>query len=537
MIYRFGAFDLDPTIYELRRQGKTVALEPQVFNVLWHLMQNRDRIVSKDDLIEAVWDGRAVSDTTLSSRIFALRRAVGDTGERQNVIRTIPRRGFRFVADVTCDAEDVTPRVVMEGDDPDFTAEVARTMVAAALSANPGPAAWCETQQTTSMPTLAILPFKIASEGLDDYFCDGLTEDVISNLTHFRELRVIASGSSFHFKRRDIPLAEIASKLGADYIVDGSVRRDGERLRVAVQLIEAASGVSLWADRYDRQLEDIFAVQDAVTRMIVASLGVKMQSTALSRALRKSPAEMDAYDCLLRARPYTATLNEMMHAEARDLLEKAIELDPNYAEAYALLANVYLAEHRFDANPRADPIERALKMALKAIELDPQSAYAHCWLAIVHFFRKDNGKFEAEAQRALDVNPNDPEILAEVGHYLSFMGEYERGIALSKRAQQLNPLHPGWYHFSFARLHYHQRQYEDVLVDVQRISMPNFYWIHILSAAALGQLERPEAAASLAMMKTLKPDISAAAEIGKWNAAPDDFTHIMDGLRKAGHDE
>ena len=271
--------------------------------------------------------------------------------------------------------------------------------------------------------------------------------------------------------------------------------------------------------------------------MIVASLGVKMQSTALSRALRKSPAEMDAYDCLLRARPYTATLNEMMHAEARDLLEKAIELDPNYAEAYALLANVYLAEHRFDANPRADPIERALKMALKAIELDPQSAYAHCWLAIVHFFRKDNGKFEAEAQRALDVNPNDPEILAEVGHYLSFMGEYERGIALSKRAQQLNPLHPGWYHFSFARLHYHQRQYEDVLVDVQRISMPNFYWIHILSAAALGQLERPEAAASLAMMKTLKPDISAAAEIGKWNAAPDDFTHIMDGLRKAGHDE
>ena len=161
------------------------------------------------------------------------------------------------------------------------------------------------------------------------------------------------------------------------------MRRVGQRLRVAVQLIEAATGVSLWADRYDRQLEDIFAVQDAITHMIVASLGVRMQDAALTHALSKSPAEWDAYDCLLRARRYTATLDEAMHAEARNLLERAITLDPNYAEAHALLANVYLAEHRFAANPRPDPIERALAMALKATQLDPQSAYARCWLAIV----------------------------------------------------------------------------------------------------------------------------------------------------------
>jgi len=176
-------------------------------------------------------------------------------------------------------------------------------------------------------------------------------------------------------------------------------------------------------------------------------------------------------------------------------------------------------------------------MALKATQLDPQSAYAHCWLAIVHFFRKDNGKFDVEAQRALDLNPNDPEILAEVGHYLSFRGEYERGAELSGRAQKLNPLHPGWYYFSSARLHYHQCRYEDVLVDVQRISMPGFYWTHILNAAAFGQLDRKEAGASLALMKTAKPGISATEEIRKWNTAPGDFAHIMEGLRKAGHDE
>ncbi|MDF2373083.1 MAG: winged helix-turn-helix domain-containing protein [Rhizobiaceae bacterium] len=531
MIYKFGAYDLDPQMFELRRHGKPVPIEPQVFNVLLHLIEKREQIVSKDALIDAVWQGRVVSDTTLSSRIFALRKAVGDTGEAQNVIRTVPRRGFRFVAEVRCDGDEAPSRDA-DGDMVDATAvsqEIRAAEPRPVAAASPGPA--------TFMPTLVVLPFRIASEGLDEYFCDGLTEDVIANLTHFRELRVIASASSFHFRQRDVPLTEIAAKLGAGYIVDGSVLRAGDRLRVAVQLIEAASGVSLWADRYDRQLEDIFAVQDAITHMIVASLGVRMQDTALTRALLKSPSEMDAYDCLLRARRYTATLNEKMHEEARDLLERAIRLDPNYAEAHALLANVYLAEYRFEANPRPDPIERALAMALKATQLDPQSAYAHCWLAIVHFFRKDIGKFEAEAQRAMDLNPNDPEILAEVGHYLSFQGANERGMELSGRAQKLNPLHPGWYHFSAALLHYHQCDYEDVLVDVQRISMPDFYWSHMLNAAALGQLGRPDAAKSLALMKRVKPSIRAAAEIQKWNTPPQDAAHIMEGLRKAGHDE
>jgi len=534
MIYRFGAFAIDPAIYELRQHGEPVSVEPQVFNVLWHLLANRDRIVSREDLIEAVWDGRSVSDTTLSSRIFAVRRAVGDTGETQEVIRTISRRGFRFVAEVTSHA--VAPIDAGQGDPAETRSDTVTETASNPGNDGPVPALPDDTRQRTVMPVLAVLPFKRASLGLDEYFCDGLTEDIISNLTHFSELRVIASASSFHFKLRDAPLAEIAEKLGADYIVDGSVRREGERLRVAVQLIEANTGVSLWADRYDRPMGDIFAVQDAVTHMIAASLGVKMQNTALSRALKKSPSELDAYDCLLHARRYTATLDEKMHAQARDLLEKAIALDPTYAEAHALLANVYLAEHRFDANPRPDPIGRALDMALKATELDPQSAYAHCWLAIVHFFRKDIGKFEAEAARALDLNPTDPEILAEVGHYLSFMGEFERGIALSQRAQELNPLHPGWYHFSFARLHYRERRYEDTLVDMQRISMPGFYWFHMLNAAAFGQLGRKEAAQSLAMMKEIKPGVTPAAAMNKWNLTPEDHAHILEGLRKAGYE-
>ena len=532
MIYQFGEFALDSALFELRRANEPVAIEPQVFSVLLHLIENRDHVVSKDALINAVWDGRAVSDTTLTSRVFALRRTLGDTGDTQSMIRTVARRGFRFVADI----EDATDAPTESqgtasgcADDP------------AGVNKKPGDqvllAAPFDNLSATAKPMLVVLPFKNSSPELDQYFCDGLTEDIISNLTHFSEIRVIASGTSFRFQNREISFADIAAEVGADYIVDGSVRQDGDRLRIAVQLAEARSGVSLWADRYDRQAQDIFVVQDAVTHMIVASLGVKMQSVELTRALRKAPSDLDAYDCLLRARRYTATLNEDMHAEARDLLEQAIAIDPNYAEAHALLANVYLAEFRFDANPRPDPISRALQMALKAVQLDPQSAYAHCWLGIVHYFQRDIGKFEAEIQRALDLNPNDPEILAEAGHYLSYMGQFERGIALSRRAIELNPLHPGWYHFGYARLHYYQKRYEDMLVDVQRISMPDFYWWHLLNAAALGQLGRAEAAASLALMKARKPGISAVDEMKKWNVSKRDFDHLLEGLRKAGHDE
>jgi len=278
---------------------------------------------------------------------------------------------------------------------------------------------------------------------------------------------VIGGASSFEFKGRAFDLPDLCTRTRAGYVVQGSVRRAAGRVRISVQLIEGATGVQLWGDRYDREMVDVFALQDEVTRTIAATLGVKMQDVVLQRALRKSAAELSAYDCLLRARRYTWMLSAEMHAEARDLLEKAVELDPLSADAHGLLANVYLGEHRFEMNPRPNPIGRALVHALAATRLDPQNAYARCWLAIVHFFRGENEKFEAEAQLALSLNPNDPETLADVGHYYAFMGQFERGVELSRRAQQLNPSHPGWYHFSFARLHYHEGKYQQTIADVE----------------------------------------------------------------------
>lgn len=510
MLYRFGDFELDSDGFELRQNGSIRHVEPLVFDFIVFLARNSGRVISREEIIDTVWGGRIVSDATVSSCVKSVRIVLGDSGNNQSYLQTVRGRGFRFVADVSERAHQTE-------------ATQSQSMISA-----PGK------ETRTEKPVLAVLPFENLSADDENYFADGLTEDIITNLSRFRELSLIARTSTFRFRERGVGLPEFCGELGAGYAVVGTVRRAGRRVRITAQLVDANAGIHLWADSYDRDMEDIFAVQDEVTRTIAATLGVKMQDVALQQALRKGPAELDAYDCVLRARRYTATLSAELHAEARDLLEKAIQLDPNNADAHALLANVYLAEHRFDTNPRPNSIERALSSAQTAVDLDGQNAYARCWLAIVHFFRGENDKFKAEAQRALDLNPNDPETLADIGHFLAFMGDFERGVSLSRQAQQLNPLHPGWYHFSFARYHYDRQDYEEVLADIQRTGLPDFYWTHLLKAAAEGQLDRPEAKDSLQKIYDLKPDFSALVELRKWNAAPQDCDHILAGLRKAG---
>lgn len=515
MRYRFNEFEVDTDRYELHAGGVVQPVEPLVFDLIVFFARNPRRVLTREEIIEAVWDGRAVSDATISSAVKSARRALGDSGDSQNVIRTVRGRGFEFQAEIAVDAGG------QSGPPP-------------SVSPAPRPDPIAHTTPIDAKPVLVVLPFTNLSADSDEYFADGLTEDIITNLARFRDLRVIAGASSLQFKGSARDLADVCNRTRAGYVVQGSVRRAAGRVRISVQLIDGPSGVQLWGDRYDRDMVDIFALQDEVTRTVAATLGVKMQDVALQHALKKSAIELSAYDCLLRARRYTWMLSAEMHAEARDLLEKAVELDPLSADAHALLANVYLGEHRFEMNPRPNPIGRALVHALAATRLDPQNAYARCWLAIVYFFRGENERFEAEARLALELNPNDPETLADVGHYYAFMGQFERGAELSRRAQQLNPLHPGWYHFSFARLHYNQKQYDETIADAEKAGLPQFYWTHMLTAAAKGQLGHSDAAKALARIFEVKPNFAARVELQKWNAAPADLEHILEGLEKAG---
>lgn len=337
MRYEFASFALDAQRYELRDGGVVRHVEPLVFDLLLFFVRNPGRVVNRDEIVNQVWSGRSISDATISSCVKAARHALGDTGDNQRFIKTVRGRGFEFAGHVMISSDG--PVAPPNGQ---------------ALIPDVRPEATWRAVEPSPKPVLGVLPFTNMSVEADEYFADGLTEDIITNLSRFRDLRVIANASTSHFKGRAIDVTELCKRLNAGYIVQGSVRRAAGRVRIAVQLIDAASALQVWGDHYDRDIQDIFALQDEVTRMIAATLGVRVQDAALRRALTKNATELDAYDCLLRARRYTWMLRADIHVEARDLLERAVELDPLSSDAHALLANVYLGEHRFDMNPETE---------------------------------------------------------------------------------------------------------------------------------------------------------------------------------------
>ena len=280
MKFFFSNQTLDTDTRELSRENMPVSLEPQVFDLVVHLMENRDRVVSKDELIEKIWKGRHVAESTLTSRINAARKAVGDSGSAQAMIRTVARKGFRFVGAVQTGG-DAAPAAAgaLRHDD--------ASQPIVPLGDRPG---------------IAVLPFINMSGDRDqDYFSDGISEDIITALSKLRWFFVIARNSSFTYKGRCVHLNEMARELGVRYVVEGSVRRSGERVRISAQLNDVSTGSHLWAERYDRDLADVFAVQDEITEAIVAAVEPHLYAAESFRAQRKPPGSLDAWDLVMRA--------------------------------------------------------------------------------------------------------------------------------------------------------------------------------------------------------------------------------------------
>ena len=362
VIYAFGNYVLDAERRELRHAGRVVALEPQIFDLLQFLICNRERVVSRDDLIAALWNGRVVSESTLSSRISAVRSAIGDNGKDQRLIKTLSKKGIRFVGAVQKSAERV--------------------------------AVFEEAKAATVLPdkaSIAVLPFtNLNIDPSQDYFCDGIVEDLITELSRFSELLVIARNSSFQYKNKSVDVRQVGRELGVRYVLQGSIRRASNRVRVSTQLIDATTGVHCWAERYDRKLRDVFSVQDEVARKIVGVIVVQVTKAETSRTLLKPAATWQAYDYYLRA---VETLNafwasykvEDLYA-TRCLLERSLSIDGNYARPLALLADTYLIAYRLPldddyVNPAA--LDRADRQAYDALHFDPNLPLAHAQVGFV----------------------------------------------------------------------------------------------------------------------------------------------------------
>lgn len=429
MLFRFDEFVLDTDRRELRRGTDTVAVEPQVFDVLEFLIRARDKVVSRDDLLAEVWHGRIVSEATLSSRVNAVRTAIGDNGEQQRLIRTLPRKGFRFVGEVIERTDGPSPLVVTAP----ATAPLPDVTDPEGLS-------------------IAVLPFtNMSADPEQDYFGDGIAEEIITALSRCSGLFVIARNSSFTYKNKPVDIREVGRTLGVNYVLEGSVRRAGERLRIIAQLIDARSGAHLWADKFDGDRSDVFDLQDRITEQAVAAIEPTLRIAEIERRRHSRPSKPDAYDLLLRASGYQHDFTPASMTAALDCLRQALAIDPTYAPAMAAAAYCHAQRH-FQGWISPDDAHRSegLALAHRAIERMPNDPQI-LWMAAFAIWNLAETQTAKDAaielfSRSLAINPNSATALALAGWIETMRGQQQAGRALLDRARRLNPLDPhGWF--------------------------------------------------------------------------------------------
>jgi len=523
MIYRFCNCELDTECLELRRGDELQAVEPQVFSLLLHLIENRDHVLTKDDLISAIWQGRIVSDTSLSSRISAVRSAVGDTGSSQSIIRTMPKRGFRFVANVV--HHDTTQPAPPLGGRIDVTTDSVTDQITADKDNRPG---------------IAVLPFdNLSEEPEQEYFSDGLADDLIAGLSLFRGLLVIARNSTFTYRGASTDIGEMARAFGVRYVLEGSVRKSGNRIRIAVQLIDATSGGHVWVERYDRELVDIFDLQDEITECVVSAISPAIIDAEMKRALRRRPDSLDAHESYLRGLWCLRKLKKSANAEAQNFFRKAIVIDPNFAQAHAWLAFSMWIDVWHAWVPEAGAwLASAYTFGKRATALDNRDDWGYIALGIICTFMKRTEAGLSAAQRAVDLNPGNHMSHISLGIACLMSERYEEAIASYNNGMRLSPADPLRF-ASFggqALAYYELRRYEEAIERARRAIRDRHGYImaRAILTASLARLTRDrDAAAELAEIVRLKPDFAVASFANyPWRGAVRD--QLLDGLRLAG---
>lgn len=507
MRYLFEDLALDTGRRELRRASALVAVEPQVFDLLVHIVRNRDRVVSKDELIDKVWQGRIVSESALFNRINAVRKAIGDTGEQQRLIKTLPRKGVRFVADVR---------------------EAAAEADVAAL---PLP----------DRPSIAVLPFTNMSGDADqEYFADGISEDLITGLSRIRWLFVIARNSSFAYKGAPVDLKRVARELGVRYVLEGSVRRAGRQLRITAQLVDAVTGGHHWAERYDRELGDIFAVQDEITRNVAGAIEPRLLAAEGIRALARSAEDLGAWELVARAQTHVWRVTRSEFDAAVNVLKQAVKLYPDYAPAQGLLGFSLVFAAHMGWIGRDEGLLPGSRHAMRAVALDDCDPWGHVALGYWAMMERRTEDSVAAFRRAISLNPNSAAAHSQFGRAFAFAGQYKEAMEHGELAIRLSPLDPEMALFLgvLAVASYTAGRYDQTVeFTTQALRLrPGFQGAQRLRCASLAQTGRLEEARSFfKAVRCEQPQLT-----GAWVRAnvpyqtPALMDQFLDGLRKAG---
>lgn len=512
--FSFEGHSLDIERRELRHGSDLVAIEPQVFDLLAYLVKNRERVLTKDDLIAAVWDGRVVSESTLTSRINSVRKAVGDTGGEQRLIRTYARKGIRFVGEVR-ESPDVLE----------------------------APATRAPMTDARGKPCIAVLPFvNLGGDVEQEYFSDGITEDIITALSRNRSLLVIARNSTFAFRNRSDDVRRIGRDLGAGYLVQGSVRRIGSRVRITAQLVETEGGRNIWAEQYDRAPDEIFEVQDEITATIAARLEPEVGGAERSRADKKPPQAFNAWDFFRLGTKhfYKSTADD--NREAQRLFRRAIEVDPGLAEAYGFLSYaIVLSMIYFDAEPDDALLDEAVEIAKKGVALDERDAAVRFMYGRALLARGAYSNALGELEAAVELNPNLAVVYCGLGDSLAYEGRTSEAIPYFQRAVSLSPHDPmRWAFYSYGALAYLFAQQFELAEEWahKATRVPNcHYWGYAHRVAALGYLQRAdETGVALTELRKINPNFNCNLARRRLFYLKDQsqIALYIDGLRRSG---
>ncbi|MCC8940595.1 tetratricopeptide repeat protein [Bradyrhizobium sp. Arg68] len=509
MRYFFEDYVLNTDRRELHRGADVVPIAPQVFDLLDYLIRSRERVVSKDDLINAIWNGRSVSDAALTTRLNAARTAIGDSGNEQRLIKTLPRKGFRFVGQV---------REVAGSDSGQATAESALSVL--------------------DKPSIAVLPFEnMSGDPEQEYFADGMVDEITTALSRFRSLFVIARNSSFSYKGKAVDIKQVGRELGVRYVLEGSVRKAAGKVRIIGQLIDVATGVHLWADRFEGDLSDVFTLQDRMTESVIAAIEPRVFQAEVDLAARR-PNSLSAYDLCLRAIPHLYSFTRDGSAEALRLVSRALEIDPRYGFAATLAGSCHIQKvtQGWATDPKSEFAE-GLRLLRLVLSIDGNDHLALSMLSYAAAWSGDFGTAREMVDRAIISNPNAAFAWSTRGWTCRMAGDLEEAIRSFERAVLLSPFDPLLFvtltemGVAFIDL----GRFDEAVVAAKKAlsQTQSFLPSYCCLITALAHLGREaEAKESATRLLELKSDF----RISEWVSRSGLRTNQMfvDGLRKAG---
>jgi len=529
----FAGHEIDLRRQELRRSGNIVHVEPQVYDLLVHLVRNRDRVVSKDELLDTIWNGRIVSEAALSSRINAARKAIGDDGDGQKLIKTIHRRGFRFIGTVRDMANEPTealPLPAVGQNDP-----ASGNLDGTASPANLG--------VSSRKPSIAVLPFANLSQEPDtDYFSYGLTEDVLRLLARNRWLDVLSRHSGVAFQGKGTDPREIGAALGIRYLVQGTVVKHGERVRITADLVSAENGHHLWWESYDVALSDVLDVQNTMAQQIAAVIEPELARLEREAAVRRPPVNLGAWDCYQRGLWHLWGFTSPGLAEGEAMFRRAIDLDPGFARAHGALAYVKLQSLIMsDPDEREALLEDALRDGRKAVSLDDQDCMNHCVVGRILCFRHEYDEAVAYLEHCIRINPSFAQGYFALGFTFIVSGRAADAIPYLERSIELSPRDPHLPSCHAIRAVAHLALGELEIAESfarKATRFPNAnHWPFLVLASLLGLMDRAEdAGRAIDALLERKPDFTMASAHSEFFFCGDTglTERYLDGLRRAG---